>query len=161
MAGTLPARFFLNKKLHKKLKVIKSEDLLVAFCYPDERQVHYLHSATVREHQQAFSMSQVAKLVRRPLKEVHAFLRNKLIDRPSGFEYQIASKRPMNIYWSEDEVYELRDKLYDLAPKNKDGFPDKGFKLASKAEILEEINGDVSYYVRGPNGEFTKVWRAL
>lgn len=161
MAETLPNLFFLNEKLHKKLKIVKSEDLLVAYCYPDEQRVHYLYSLVRRDYQKAYTLSEVAKLVRRPNEEIHRFLKNKLIDRPSGFEYHIETRRPRRMYWSQTEVLDLRDRLYELAPKGKDGFPLGSFRLASKAELLEAINGDASYYVRSADGQFIRVWKSL
>lgn len=106
-------------------------------------------------------MGDVATIVRRPTKEIHRFLKNKLIDRPSGFEYTISNKRPKNMHWSQNEVLELRDRLYELAPKGEDGFPSGRYQLASRAEVLEAINGDASYYVRNAEGEYIKVWRPL
>jgi hypothetical protein len=158
---TLPNYFFLNGKLHKKLKVVKTENVVVAFCFFDETQMQYMYSVTCREFQKAYTMSEVAKLVKRPQTEIHKFLKNKLIDRPSGFAYAIRTKQPLNIYWSESEVLNLRDRLYELAPKGPDGFPRGRFTLVSKAELREAINGDVSYYVKNEEGEFKKVWRAL
>lgn len=161
MDTTLPSLFFLNGKLHKKLKIVKSENLVVAFCYPDEKRVHYPYSLARRDYQKAYTIKEVAKLVKRPQAEIQRFLKNKLIDRPSGFAYQIETKRPQNLYWSQNEVLTLRDRLYELAPKGADGFPSAQFRLASKGEVMQAINGDVSYYIQTPEGEFKKVWRAI
>lgn len=161
LVEALPTLFFLNGKLHKKLKIVKSEDLVVCFCFPDEKQRHYPYSMVRREYQKAFSLYQVARLVKRPPDQVQKFLKNKLIDKPSGFEYHIASRRPKNKYWSQDDALELRDRLYSLAPKNKDGFPASNFVLASRAEMLEEMIGETSYYVRSSDGTYLQVWKAI
>lgn len=161
MAEILPSLFFLNGKLHKKLKVVKSENLVVAFCYPDEERVHHVYSVVCRDYQKAYAIKEVAKIVKRPIAEIQRFIKNKLIDRPSGYLYHIATRSPRNLYWSQTEVLNLRDRLYELAPKGPDGFPFGQFRLASRAEVQEAINGDVSYYVRNAEGEYQKVWRAL
>jgi hypothetical protein len=161
LAEFLPSLFFLNKKLHKRLRIVRSEDLAITFCYPDEKQVHYMYSMLRKQFQYAYNMEQVARLVRRPKPELQKLLRNKLIDRPSGFEYSLQTKQPRHWRWSQDEVLELRDRLYDLAPKQKDGFPESRFILASKSELLEAMNGDASYYVRNAEGDYIKVWRAI
>jgi len=161
LAEVLPSLFFLNEKLHKRLKVVKSEDIVVAFCFPDEQEHRYFYSMARREFQKAYSIAQVSELTKRPATEIDRFLKNKLIDKPSGFEYHIASRKPKGLRWSQDDVLELRDKLYDLAPKQKDGFPNPAFRLASKAELLQKINGDTSYYVKNEEGTYIKVWKAL
>lgn len=161
MVDPLPRLFFLNGKLHKKLRVVKSENLVVAFCFPDEKHVHHVYSVVCRDYQKAYTMGEAAKIVKRPINEIHRFLKNKLIDRPSGYAYQVASRRPSNLYWSQTEVLSLRDRIYELAPKGADGLPLGRLYLASKAEVLEAINGDVSYYVRNAEGEYQKVWRAI
>lgn len=161
MAELLPNFFFLNNKLHKRLKIVKSEDLAVAFCYPDEEHVHYMYSMLRRQYQGAYNLDQVSKLVRRPKKELQRLIKHKLIERPKGFKYRIETRQPICYMWSQDDVLELRDRLYDLAPKQKDGFPSSTFNLASKAELLEAMNGDSSYYVRNAEGDFIKVWRAI
>lgn len=161
METALPTLFFLNGKLHKKLKIIKSENLVVAFCYPDEEHKHYVYSVVLKDFKKAYSLSQVAKLVRRPQVEIFKFLKQKLIDKPSGFEYYISSRKPKQMHWSQQEVLDLRDRLYELAPKGPDGFPSGRYILASKSELLHEINGDISYYVKDQEGGFRKVWRAI
>lgn len=161
MAEILPSLFFLNKKLHRKIKIVKSEDIAVAFCYPDEKHHQYFYSMVRREFQKAYSIARVSELTRRPVAEISKLLKNKLIDKPSGFEYHITSRRPKGLRWSQDDVLELRDRLYELAPKQKDGFPNSVFKLSSRAELLEAMNGDTSYYVRNEDGQFIRVWKAL
>lgn len=114
-----------------------------------------------REFQKAYTLIETAELIDRKPKEIQMFLKNKLIDKPSGMEYAIASRRPTRLLWSEDDVLELRDRMYELLPKMKDGFPNPNAKLSSKAEILEKMNGDISYYIKNADGEHMKVWRAV
>lgn len=161
MERTLPLYFFLNGKLHKRLKIVKTQDVVVAFCFIDEQTMHYRYSMTLKDFQKAYTLREAAALVKRPAKEIHGFMKRKLVDRPSGFSYRMNTKVPMNLYWSQDEIFELRDRLYELLPKGKDGYPLGNYRLASKAELREAINGDISYYVRTPDGEFKKVWRAI
>lgn len=123
--------------------------------------MHYRYSMTLKDFQKAYTLREAAALVKRPAKEIHGFMKRKLVDRPSGFSYRMNTKVPMNLYWSQDEIFELRDGLYELLPKGKDGYPLGNYRLASKAELREAINGDISYYVRTPDGEFKKVWRAI
>lgn len=158
---TLPKLFFLDGRLHSKLKVVLSEDALLAFCYPEEERRHYIYSIVCRRFQNAYSMKETADLVRRPMKEIHALLKNKVLDKPSGFKYDIRTKRPQNWYWSEDDVFDLRDHLYEMVPKDEDGFPRRPYRLASRAELVEKMQGGTSYYVKDQEGNLHQVWKAL
>jgi hypothetical protein len=161
LADLLPTLFFLNKKLHKRLKIVRSENTVVAFCYPDEENKHYFYSNVVREYQKAYTLTETSKMLGRPAIEIQKFLKNKLIDRPSGMEYQISSRRPIRLMWSQDDILDLRDRIYELFPKQKDGFARSNLKIASQAELLEEMQHGNSYHVLNSDGERVKVWRAL
>jgi hypothetical protein len=63
--------------------------------------------------------------------------------------------------WSERDVLDLRDAIFDLAPKNKYGEPYTNFKLVNKVELQRKMRGDTSYYVKNKDGDYVKVWRAL
>ncbi len=88
-------------------------------------------------------------------------MKNKLIEKPSGMEYQLATRRPLRLLWSEDDVFELRERIWEMVPRNKDGFPRGSFKLATRAELKQAMRGSESYFVRNSNGENIQVWRAL
>lgn len=161
MAEILPTLFFLNGKLHKRLKIVRIADTVVAFCYPEEERVQYFYSSTLRSYQKAYTLKQVSALIKRPYVEIQKFLKNKLIEKPSGLEYQIATRRPTRLLWSEDDVFELRDRIYELFPRGKDGFPHHAVKLATRAELKQAMRGSTSYFVRNSDGEEVQVWRAL
>lgn len=135
--------------------------MVLAFCFEDEKHTQYLYSMVRSDFQKAFTIKEVAKLIRRPHTELQKYLKNKVIDRPSGFSYNIQTKQPRNLLWSQDDVLDLRDRVYELTPKAKDGFPSPRFILASKAEVMQKMNNQASYFVRTEDGEYKKVWRAV
>jgi hypothetical protein len=63
--------------------------------------------------------------------------------------------------WSEQDILNLRDTIFELAPKNKYGEPYANFKLISKADLLSKMREGTSLYVKNEAGEYIKVWRAL
>lgn len=153
--------FFLDGELNKKIRSIRSENILVAWNYPKESRVHYNYQQAKRRLQNAYDVKEVAELLDEPLDRIKKLVRNNILSRGSGASYTIASRRPGPVYWSEDDVLNTRAELFAIAKKNVYGEPYAGFKLISEAELLHKIRGGESYYIRNKDGEFVKVWRAI
>lgn len=96
-----------------------------------------------------------------PLDKIKTLVKNNILSRGSGISYAIANRRPRAVYWSEDDLLDLRAEMFAIAKKNEYGEPHAGFKLISEAELLHKIRGGESYYVKNKDGEFVKVWRAI
>lgn len=158
---SVPTYFFLDDVLHKKLRVIVSENVLVAWNYPDEKRLWLDHSWVKKNYQKAYKLVQVAELIGRSKNSLADLLDRKLVRHPSGKAYRIHNRMPSTTYWSEDDVLDLRDQLYALTPKNKYNEPYRGFKLISKAELLAKMRGDSGLYVKNEEGEFVKIWKAI
>jgi hypothetical protein len=161
MAYLIPNYFFLDKKLYKKIRVVKSEDYVVAWSYEDERRMRFNFSSVRKEAGKAYNLDEVSRLIDKRKSEILSYLKRNLVDQPSGRLYSIKNKRPGKWMWSEKDILDLRESIFDMAPKNKYGEPFRNFKLVSKAELLSRMREDTSYYVRNENGEFVKVWRAI
>lgn len=153
--------FFLDGNLHKRIRVIPSENILVAWNYPREERTHYNYQQALRRFQKAFKIEEVAELLEERLDKIKKMVRNNTLSRGSGSSYAIANRRPSAVYWSEDDLLDVRAELFAIAKKNKYGEPYKGFKLISEAELVHKIRGGESYYIKNEKGEFVKVWRAI
>lgn len=153
--------FFLDGNLHQKIKTIPSENILVAWNYPREERSHYNYQQARRRFQCAFDVKQAAELLEQPLIKMKKLVKNNILSRGSGVSYAIATRRPSTVYWSEDELLDLRSELFAIAKKNVYGETYANFKLISEAELLHKIHGGESYYVKNKDGEFVKVWRAI
>lgn len=162
MADTLvPNYFFMNDKIYKKLSVVKSEDFITVWSYADERRMRFGYVSTRRNAVKAYDVTEVAKLLERPVSEVLSFIGRGLAPRPSGQTYNISNKKPGPEFWSEDDILYLRDRIYEMTPKKKDGEPFAKFNLVSKAELMAKFTGDDSYYVKDSTGNLVKVWKAI
>lgn len=153
--------FFLDGNLHQKIKTIPSENVLVGWNYPREERSHYNYQQARRRFQHAFDIKQVAELLEEPLVKIKRLVKNNILSRGSGVSYTIATRRPSTVYWSEEELLDMRAELFAIAKKNVYGEPYAGFKLISEAELLHKIRGGESYYIKNNDGEFVKVWRAV
>lgn len=155
----VPSYFFLDEKLYKKIRVVKSENYVVAWSYEDEKRVWITYSVVRREATPAYKLRDVSKLIDKTQSLILSYVKRNLVEKPSGRLYTVRNKIPGEYMWSEQDILDLRDSLFELAPKNKYGEPYSNFKLISKAEILSRMRKDASFYVKDENGEFIKVWR--
>jgi hypothetical protein len=140
--------------------VVKSQDYIVAWSYDDEKRMRFSYSGVRRESSKAYTMKEVSELIEKSQKEILKLISRNLVDRPSGRLYTIKNKLPGKWMWSESDILALREAIFELAPKNKYGEPFSNFTLISKKELLSKLHEDTSYYVKGSDGQFVKVWRA-
>lgn len=151
--------FFLNDEAHQRLVEIPSENVLVAWSFPQEKRIWYDRSYVRREYSNAYTLKEVSNLLNESESSILDYIKRGIIDRPFKI-YNIESKKPLRFLWSEKEILNIRDRLYDLAPKNKYGEPFR-LKLVSKGELLASMRKDSSYYIRDEDGNFVKVWKNI
>ncbi len=158
----VPTNFYLDGKLYKKLRVIPSENVLVAWCYPNEKRTWIDYSLVKKNCEKAYTLDEVSDLLEKSKDSLTSLLQRGLLGYPSARVYSIKNKMPGKYYWSESDVLATRDQLYNLAPKNKNNEPHVRFKLVSRAHLLAKMRGDNSLYVKDSvTGEYIKVWKAL
>lgn len=133
----------------------------MAWNYPNESRIWYDCSLVRKEFQMAYKLRQVGELLGRVENTLKAWMHNGIIHHPSGRIYKIHNRLPSTYYWSEQDVLDLRDQIYEMTPKNKHGEPYRNFQLPSRADLLAKMRGDNSYYVKSDNGEYVKVWKNL
>lgn len=155
----IPNYFFLDNNLHKKLRIISQENAIVSWSYVDEKRMWHNYTLVRRNYKKAFTLEEVSQLIERSEENILSLMNKGMIDRPSGMSYTVTNKRPLKLYWSEEDVFSLREELYNMARKNKYGEPYSNFKLVSKEDLIAKINGDTSYYIKTSDGNFIRVWK--
>lgn len=161
MATQIPNYFFLDDKLYKFIRAVKNENLLVIWGFEEEKRLWFNYQQTLKRYQKAFTIQEVSELIGHSVLKLKIMMKNNLISRGSGTSYAIATRRPLKVYWSEDDVFNLRSEIYSLARKNKYGEPYSNFNLISEAELLNKMRGGESYFIQDKEGKFVKVWRSV
>lgn len=156
----VPNYFFIDEKLYKKIRVVKTENYVVAWSYNDEKRVWINYSTVRKSGGKAYDLKQVCELIGKTQTFIMSCIKKNLVNLPTGRVYKISSRLPGKWMWSEHDILELRDSLFEMAPKNKYGEPYTTFKLISKAELLSKMRQDASFYVKNEDGDFVKIWRA-
>ncbi len=152
--------FFYHGKLHKKIHINRGADIITAWNYPDGVLEKYIYSDVRKNGEQAFSMSQVVKMINRK----HSTLRQAIYAgniRTPQTTYGIDENRNnYAYYWSEKDIMELHAYLKTVHK----GHPRKDgritpLKLPTVAELRAMIRQGTVFYVK-VGDEFVPTWHA-
>ena len=159
--ASIPSVFFLNGKLYRRKKEVKSEDYVTVFDYEEERLGRLPLSYVRRNMSKAFTVEEVAELLEISRPRVKSLVDRGLVAYPPARSYHEKSKRPLKWYWGEQDVMDLRDAIYNLLPKDRNGDLKSNAKIVGKAELRAKMTDNTAYYVRNADGEFIRVWKAV
>jgi len=152
--------FYLNGNLHKTLKRKRSEDLLIAWDYPNEKRVAYVLSHVQKSRQRAYSVPQVAKFMSRDPETIKRHMNNGEIKKPQ-YSYSLENRtRPIKYFFSEDEVREIHEffKTIHRGRPRIDGEVTTS-KIPSSAELEAMMRNEKILYVKNDSGDFVPVWK--
>lgn len=162
---TQKAHFFLDGKLYKTMRQDRSNDILMAWCYHDERMVQFVLSDVKRKMKNAYDTKEVTVLLNRTRPQLTRYIMEGVINEP----YRIFSYGK-NLYghpftkmkWSEDDILALHDYLLTLGSgrPRKDGIMYAATRLPSRRELLAMLRNQPTFYMRTADGDFVPVWSA-
>jgi hypothetical protein len=151
--------FFLNGDLHRRLRVNRGKDLLVAWNYPEHKKVTLNYTDVQRRKKKAFTTKEAAGFVNRSWISLAKALGNGDVPQPQ-YSYSLETGRKKEYWWSEEDILGLLDyyaSLYKGRPR-KDG-NNIAWNLPTPRELRALINDeDVLYVKRGDS--FVPTWRA-
>lgn len=154
--------FYLNGKLHKTIYANRAGDLLIAWSYPDRARVTYILSDAKRLMQKAFDLREVTIMINRSRVHIERLILDGCIKAPQKM-YSLDGKfKPGKYKFSEDDVMALHDYLLTVhvGRPRKDGLIKPG-PMPSKAELRAMMRNNQVLYVKGKDGEFAPVWKAV
>lgn len=148
--------FFLDEKLYKKIKLVKSDDSIVAFDFQEEERVWLPVRAVLKNYKRAFTMSQAANMLSVTNGLVREVVNEGKVTSPV-LAYNPRNFAPRGYYISEENMMELRDVIWDLLPKNKYGEPFKD-TMPSPDDLKARLHSEDerNYVVR--DNEFIQIF---
>lgn len=153
--------FFLNGKLHKRLRIVRPEDKIEAWCYPDERRVVYTYSDVRRRYEPAFSTREVAEMIGRNPKVVERTVRQGAIEEPA-VAYSLTKKMYKDSFkWSEADIMALHAYFLTVhigRPRRDGRVTPQNMPTAKELRAL--IRQEHVLYVKNGDGQFVPTWRA-
>lgn len=153
---SVPAMFFLEGKLYKKIKLVKSDDSIVAFDYEEESRVWLPVRAVLKNYKRAYSLTQAANLLSVKTSVVKEVINKGSVKRPI-LAYNPKTFAPIKYYVSEDDLMDIRDAVWELLPKNRYGEPFKDV-IPSQDDLRAKLFGgdDRNYVIR--DNEFIQIF---
>lgn len=153
---SVPMMFFLDEKLYKKIKLVKSDDSIVAFDFQEEERVWLPVRAVLKNYKRAFTMSQAANMLSVTNGLVREVVNEGKVTSPV-LAYNPRNFAPRGYYISEENMMELRDVIWDLLPKNKYGEPFKD-TMPSPDDLKARLHSEDerNYVVR--DNEFIQIF---
>ena len=153
--------FFLNGKLHKKLRIVPAADTIETWCYPDERRVTYTYSDVKRNYKPAFSTKEVAQMLDKSEETLENAIRAGGIEEPAIMYTLSEKKHKYARRWSEEHIMALHSYMLTVhrgRPRN-DGRITPS-KMPTARELRAMIRQEQILYVKMPDGSFRPTWRA-
>jgi len=145
--------FFLNDKIHKVIKASRSRDELIAWSYIDKKRMLYSYSQVEKNMQNAYSMTQVAKILNKHKVTIEDYILDGKIRAPQKI-YPIGD--PENKNWSkymfsESDILDLHQFILDV------GYPTE---IPSRTELIAILKHNLILYTKTEEGKFVPVWKA-
>lgn len=152
--------FFLDGQLHKVLRQVNSQDLVVAWNYPEGVRKAYSLANVRKYHKKAYTVREVSELVNRHLINVENYITRGNIRTPAR-SYALNEKRTVGPYFfTEEDVYELHDYLLTVhrgRPRKDGQITPSG--IPSRAELRAMMKHGSATYIKNSDGEFVQVWK--
>lgn len=154
----IPNFFYLDDKLYEKIKIIQSEDVVVAFDYAEMSRVWLSRPLTAKNCEKAYSIAQAASVLRVKPGSIKQALVDGLTP-PAVVAYNQTTLKPTGFYFKESDLFELRRSLWDLLPKNRYGEPFRDTMVSERElkSILLKENPDI-FTIK--DGEIISVFKA-
>lgn len=153
--------FFLNGKLHKRLRIVRAEDSIETWCYPDKRRVAYTYSDVKKNMEYAYSTAQVAEMLGKSVETVKNAVYSGGIEEPAIMYTLTQTKHKHAWRWNEKMIMDLHTYMLSVhrGRPRKDGriTPQK---LPTARELRAMIRQEQILYIRNPDGTFVPTWKA-
>ena len=127
---------------------------MIAWSYQDKSRVLYSNADVIKHMQNAYTMSQVSKMINKHKVTIEDYILDGKIRAPQKV-YPIGnseSKGWSQYMFSEDDVIELHEYILTSGREIE--------KLPTKNELKALMKHNVILYTKTTSGEFVPVWKA-
>lgn len=150
--------FFLNGDLHRLIKTNAAGNTCYAFNYQKNEVVKYTYSDYKKFKKPAYKIGEVSKILRRHKERIRIAFSEGHVKKPTLVKYQ---GRTGTYYFSEEEIYELRDYFASVhrGRPRFDGIV-VSKNVPSRAELDSLFGKTPTLYIRTEEGNFVPIWKA-
>lgn len=155
--------FFLNGELHKRLKINKARNLLLAWNYPQNKRIQYLYTDVMKNKEQAYTTKEVSGMLNRRPRYINNLIYKKILPRPAT-NFQIPRqpgeppRRGERFYYSESMVKLMREYFAEqhIGRPRQDKW--KVSHAPAEWELRQMLEKRRRVYAVDDDGEMIPVW---
>lgn len=153
--------FFWDQRLHKVIRISRSNNLVAAWDYEARKRVSFLYSDYRVKAKRAVSLGEAAKIMHCSARTIQNALIAQAIREPAK-RYPIENPDSIRFWymWGEHNLLELHDYFMTLhrGRPRKDGLITPSQHYATKAEIIAKMNFANTLYIKSDDGAFVPVY---
>lgn len=152
--------FYLNGELNKTLETRRSDNLIVAWNFKQNKRVAYAMSDAYKHRQRAYSIGQVSKIIGKHVDTLKRHLREGNIRKPQAAYSLDETHKLVRYLFSEEDIREIHDffKTVHIGRPRLDGTVNPG-DLLSGPELEALLRNEKVLYTKNADGEFVPVWK--
>lgn len=145
--------FYLNKKLHKVIRISRVKDSIVAWSYLDHKRVMYSYSDVIKNMQNAYTMTEVGKILNKHKVTIEDYiLEQKILPPQKAYPIGKKDSKWSKYLFSEDDILDLHEFILS-AGRNIESLPNRN-------ELKALLKHNIILYTRTNDGKFVPVWKA-
>ena len=150
-------KVFINDELHHIIHINIPADVVTTFNYMQDKIIRYPYKAMKKNMKKAYSIGDVAKIVKRHPDRIRTAIRAGEVPEPQK------SGPSGKKYWREEEILNIQDYFANVhfgRPRN-DGAITPKKDSVTKEEVDAKLGRREVLYVQNDRGEFIPVWRTI
>jgi hypothetical protein len=143
--------FFLNDKIHKVLKLSRSKDELVAWCYPDKKRYMYSYSQVKKHMENAYDLTEVGSMLgKHRVTILDYILEGKIVAPQKVYPIGNPESTWSKYMFNQKDIYGLHEFILDSGHAS---------NMPSKIELTALLKHNIILYTKTESG-FVPVWKA-
>jgi hypothetical protein len=143
--------FFLNDKIHKVLKLSRSKDELVAWCYPDKKRYMYSYSQVKKHMENAYDLTEVGfMLSKHRVTILDYIIEGKIVPPQKVYPIGNPDSTWSKYMFNQKDIYSLHEFILDSGHSS---------DMPSKTELTALLKHNIILYTKTDTG-FVPVWKA-
>lgn len=152
--------WFLNGDLVRVHHYNKSNGIMSVYNITKDRLESCLIADFKKKRERAYTVGETAKLVNRHKKYMPNLMKRGIIPHPTGSQKGGATGWQVRSYYSESQVWEIRDILasYSMGRPRNDKLITNNI-TPSPQELTRRLGDGILTYARTEDGRFIPVWR--
>ena len=151
--------WFLNGDLVRPYNLNRANGIVSVYNVNKDRIESCLLGDFKKNRERAFTVKDTAKLINRHRKYMPFLMKKGIIPTPTGASLNGERGWQIKAYYSESQVYEIRDILasYSIGRPRADGLINNNV-TPTRQELTRRMGTGILTYTKNSDGEFIPVW---